>query len=83
MGGDTVIRSKDVITILDYHVKETSEITEEFLHFYTINNHIEVISQDTTKSIVVASDKIYYSPIASGTLKRRVQAIVDLDLTVE
>lgn len=83
MGGDTVIRSKDVVTILDYHVEETSEITKEFLQSHSNDKKIEIISIDTTKSIVIASDKIYYSPIASVTLKRRAQAIVDLDLTTE
>lgn len=83
LGGDTVIRSKDVITILDQQVREASEITEAFLQFNLQQQKVEQISKDTTKSIVITSDKIFFSPIASVTLKRRAQVITDLDLTVE
>lgn len=80
LGGDTVIRSKDVICILDRQVKETSETTEAFLNFYEEETtQVVKISGDLTKSIVITTDKIYFSPISSTTLKRRALFISDLE----
>lgn len=80
LGGDTVIRSKDVIAILDRQVKETSEITDQFLKHYEKTLMIEEISKDINKSIVITSDKIFYSPISSGTLKRRAVFVSENDI---
>ena len=79
LGGDTVIRSKDVIAILDRQVKETSETTGEFLSFYEQANKVEEIAKDMTKSIVITSEKVYFSPISSSTLKRRALFVSDID----
>jgi extracellular matrix regulatory protein B len=79
LGGDTVIRSKDVIAILDRQVKETSETTGEFLQFYEEENKVEEIAKDMTKSIVVTAEIIYLSPISSSTLKRRALFVSDID----
>ncbi len=78
LGGDTVIRSKDIITILDRQAKET-EITAEFLHFFEQANKVEEIAKDMTKSIVITTDIIYLSPISSSTLKRRAHFVSDID----
>lgn len=77
LGGDTIIRSKDVIAILDHQAKETSEITEGFLQFYEQEKGVEQISKDITKSIVITASKIYFSPISSTTLKRRTLFVSD------
>lgn len=79
LGGDTVIRSKDVIAILDRQVKETSECTGEFLEFFEKEDKVEEIAKDMTKSIVITADKVYLSPISSSTLKRRALFVSDID----
>ncbi|WNF37139.1 DUF370 domain-containing protein [Bacillaceae bacterium IKA-2] len=79
LGGDTVIRSKDIIAILDKQVKETSEITESFLNFQMEKNQEEEKKMDTTKAIVITKDQIYFSPISSGTLKRRADFVKDIE----
>ncbi|MCT8136312.1 DUF370 domain-containing protein [Anaerobacillus sp. CMMVII] len=79
LGGDTVIRSKDVIAILDRQVKETSETTVEFLEFYQKEKKVEEIAKDMTKSIVITNEKVYLSPISSSTLKRRALFVTDID----
>lgn len=69
IGEDLNIRLKDIITILDKESIHSSELIHEF-----INRHQEKIvnlSKKPYKSIVITSDKVYLSPIASGTLKRR------------
>lgn len=79
LGGDTVIRSKDIIAILDKQVKETSEITESFLNFQTEGKQEEKKKMDMTKAIVITTDQIYFSPISSGTLKRRAAFVLDIE----
>ncbi|OIJ21926.1 DUF370 domain-containing protein [Anaerobacillus alkalidiazotrophicus] len=79
LGGETVIRSKDVIAILDRQVKETSETTEEFLSNCIEAEQVEEILKDMTKSIVITTDKIYLSPISSTTLKRRALFVSDIE----
>ncbi|MGG0740470.1 extracellular matrix regulator RemB [Niallia taxi] len=69
IGDNVLIRTVDIITILDKQTIGSSEITTEFLN----TQKETTISGDrnTYKSIVITKDAIYYSPIASNTLKRR------------
>ncbi|UOE94147.1 extracellular matrix/biofilm biosynthesis regulator RemA family protein [Alkalihalobacillus sp. LMS39] len=83
LGGDTVIRSKDVIAILNSDMKDSSGITKEFLQAHKKESNVQEISQEIVKSIVVTMDKIYYSPISSVTLKRRALAVTELESFVE
>lgn len=84
LGGDTVIRSKDVIVILNSDMKESSKITKEFLKEQRKDRSAIIeISKEIIKSIVVTKENIYLSPISSVTLKRRAQAVSDLDSYTE
>ncbi len=69
IGENVLIRTVDIITILDKQTIGSSEITTEFLN----TQKETVVSGDSKayKSIVITKDAIYYSPIASNTLKRR------------
>ncbi|MFB5663527.1 extracellular matrix regulator RemB [Alteribacillus sp. HJP-4] len=78
LGGDTVIRSKDVITIVDSDSHDSSSITRQFLSAQQKENIME-ISADLTKSVVVTSDRVYLSPISSLTLKRRSQVVSEFE----
>ncbi|WP_096202877.1 extracellular matrix regulator RemB [Bacillus sp. FJAT-45350] len=79
LGGDTVIRSKDVIAILNSNMKDSSSITNEFLTIHEKKELVVMISEEMTKSMVVTKDKIYYSPISSVTLKRRASMVSELE----
>ncbi|MBU8905753.1 extracellular matrix regulator RemB [Desertibacillus haloalkaliphilus] len=79
LGGDTVIRSKDVVAILDSEMENTSSDTTDFLDAFRKSNQIIEISEDLTKSIVVTEEHVYFSPISSVTLKRRAQVISEFD----
>ncbi|EZH66119.1 hypothetical protein DH09_09265 [Bacillaceae bacterium JMAK1] len=70
LGGDTVIRSKDVIAILNYDGNESSTYTEDFLA-QAVTEYVSHINDEATKAIVITNDKVYYSPISSMTLMRR------------
>ncbi|GEN34698.1 extracellular matrix regulator RemB [Aneurinibacillus danicus] len=71
LGGEMVVRAKDVIAILDYHMKQSSKITRQFLQKAEENGRIITLGSEQTKSYVVTKDKVYCSPISSLTLKRR------------
>ncbi|XJZ27337.1 extracellular matrix regulator RemB [Bacillota bacterium Lsc_1132] len=69
IGEDLNIQAQDVIAILDKKSVNSSSFVEEFLkrHHESIIN----LSKKSFKSIVITSNKVYLSPLASGTLKKR------------
>ncbi len=73
LGGDVIIRSKDIIAILNRDVQELSSVTNLYLKAEEKRKAKTVISADYIKSIVVTNDEIYYSPVSSLTLNRRAQ----------
>ncbi|QQK74163.1 DUF370 domain-containing protein [Salicibibacter cibarius] len=78
IGGYTVIRSKDIVAILNYDVQEASTITQQYLASLNENEIVKIAEDyDSTKSLVVTSEKLYHSPISSTTLKRRSQNMLD------
>ncbi|WP_026691800.1 extracellular matrix regulator RemB [Alteribacter aurantiacus] len=79
LGGDQVIRSKDVVAILDYQSRGLSQDNQAFLSNGKEQNHITQISADLVKSVVITTDRVFLSPISSLTLKRRANVAVDFD----
>lgn len=72
IGGDVVVRAKEVITILDVNGNKSEKNAKKNNNF-DINigkSKVVKISQEI-KSIIITDDKIYYSPISSLTLKKR------------
>jgi hypothetical protein len=69
IGEDLNIRAKDIISILDKESVNSSELVEEFIKYH--ENKLVNLSKNPFKSVVITSDKVYLSPIASGTLKKR------------
>ncbi|MFB4163647.1 extracellular matrix regulator RemB [Alteribacillus sp. JSM 102045] len=78
LGGDTVIRSKDVVAILDQDTHDSSSITRQFLSSQE-NSDVVEISKELTKSVVVTIDRVYLSPISSLTLRRRAQVVSEFE----
>lgn len=69
VGEDILVRTKDIVAIIDKDTVNTSEIVKEYLNGQ--NENIIHLAKGSYKSLVVTTDKIYYSPLASGTLKKR------------
>jgi extracellular matrix regulatory protein B len=69
IGEDLNVRAKDIISILDKESANQSLLVEEFL----MNHQDKLInlSKNPFKSVIITHDKVYLSPIASGTLKKR------------
>ncbi len=78
-----VVRAKEVIAILSRDVQESSNLTSAYLQQEKKRKKSVVISEDFIKSIVITDHVVYYSPVSSGTLKKRAVATSDLDLQLE
>jgi extracellular matrix regulatory protein B len=73
VGEDVLVRTKDIIAILDIDSASSSPFMEEFIARQ--DQQIVQLTKGTVKSIVVTGNHIYYSPLASGTLKKRSQKL--------
>ena len=69
IGEDLNIRAKDIISILDKESANQSSLVREFLKQQS--ERVINLSKNPYKSVIVTYDKVYLSPIASGTLKKR------------
>lgn len=81
IGENMIVRSRDVVAILDRQLLDSSSIVNEFLKKRS-HQLIELANGDT-KSIIVTIDKIYYSPLSSNTLKKRAYYISERELPGE
>lgn len=79
IGGDIIIKIKDIITIMDMETTTISKITKEFLKIAEEEGFIVNISDDIPKSFVITEvnkkSKIYLSPISTSTLLKRTRYI--------
>lgn len=71
LGGEKIIRSSELIAIFDVTIEESSKASKLFLEHARNENRMEAIGEEEPKSLVVTTEKIYYSPISSATLKKR------------
>jgi regulator of extracellular matrix RemA (YlzA/DUF370 family) len=69
IGEDLNIRAKDIIAILDQESVSSSELFLELLNRH--QKKVINLSKKIFKSVIITSDYVYLSPIASGTLKKR------------
>lgn len=81
LGGDVIIRAEEIIAILNYDVKQQSQVTNTFLKTEEKQKEKVIISADYIKSIVLTNNVIYYSPVSSLTLNKRaiIEYVVDKD----
>ncbi|HAQ08779.1 MAG TPA: DUF370 domain-containing protein [Bacillus bacterium] len=69
VGEEVLVRTKDIISILDIESANSSPFMEEFITRQS--QPIVHLTKGAVTSIVVTGSHIYYSPLASGTLKKR------------
>ncbi|WP_117167981.1 extracellular matrix regulator RemB [Paraliobacillus sediminis] len=75
IGGDNVIRSEDVIAIIDQQFVASSTINAEMIDNQRQAKNVLDLQEETTKAIVITKDYIYYSPLSVLTLKKRASMI--------
>ena len=78
LGDNFVVPSKEVVMILDRQSSKASSIVTEF--FDKQENKIVKLTHGEAKSVIITMDKIYFSPLSSGTLKKRAQHAFDIEL---
>ena len=71
LGGEKIIRTSQLIAIFDVSIEQSSKISKNFVTQAHQNRKVETIGEEDPKSIVVADDRVYYSPISTSTLKKR------------
>ncbi|SFB01575.1 MULTISPECIES: extracellular matrix regulator RemB [unclassified Bacillus (in: firmicutes)] len=69
LGEEILIQTKDIIAILDKDSFNSSTMAEEFLK--RKENTAINLAKGHFKSVVITLDKVYLSPLSSGTLKKR------------
>ncbi len=68
IGNETVIKTSEVVTILDAKILPGSPILQNFLSEKEV---MDLTGGNNAKSIVVTCDHIYLSPLGSAALKRK------------
>jgi len=76
IGGDRMIRAAELIAIFDVTIEQSSKLSSQFMQDARDQGRIEVVAEEEVKSIVVTKEQLYYSPISSATLKKRLYTIV-------
>lgn len=67
IGNNNAIRSREIVTIIDYEVATSSSIMTEMLQ-----KHQSVKGPaSNAKSVIITVDQIYYSSLSVATLKKR------------
>ncbi|HBQ28653.1 MAG TPA: DUF370 domain-containing protein [Desulfotomaculum sp.] len=75
LGGDVMVRNKDIIMILDEEI-ETSILTREFFKNMQGEGVVQVInSKNKRKSFIVAEREVFVSPISCQTLRKRIYRV--------
>lgn len=71
LGGEKVIRTSQIVAILDVSIEQASMFSRQFAADAQNNRKAEMIGEEAPKSIVVTEERVYYSPISTATLKKR------------
>lgn len=70
IGNNNIIRSRDIISIVDHSTLKSSSIMEEMMKNGTKENKV-IGPLKESKSIVITKENIYYSTLSVITLKKR------------
>jgi extracellular matrix regulatory protein B len=78
IGEDCLVKAKDIIAIIDKESSNSSPYFEELLNKH--ENHLIDLAKGSFKSIIITSGTIYFSPLASSTLKKRSEKLSVQDI---
>lgn len=77
LGGDVVVKTSEVVAILNLENISTSQSSREYLRSLEDRNGVGAFDPKETKSIIITQDKVYASPISSLTLMKRAEIWAD------
>ncbi len=79
IGADYVVRSRDVVIILDSELDKLSEVNQGFLKKAKKEGRMVEMEKEECKSYIITRTQVYCSPISSLTLKRRASFVSRLE----
>ena len=85
LGGDKVVKTKDIIGIFDMDTSTVSKNTREYLKKSEKSGDVVTVSYDLPKSFIVVQERkskkktVYISQISSQTLNKR-NVLKNIDL---
>lgn len=79
IGADYVVRSQDVVMILDSQLAIGSEVNRDFIRKARDEGKMVEMENEECKSYIITRNQIYCSPISSLTLKRRAKFVSRLE----
>lgn len=74
IGDSNIIRTRDIITIIDYNLISSSVIMEELME-----NRDFTGSEKYAKSVVITDDIIYLSVLSVSTLTKRASVVSSIN----
>lgn len=74
IGEDTLIKDKEIIGIFDMDTSTVNKATRDYLKKAETDKRIIYVNYDLPKCFVVTDDKVYVSPINTGTLNKRAKS---------
>ena len=73
LGKNSVVRSSQIVAIIDYQVMEGSEVNQAYVDRAGRERKIQDVSKGRPHSLVITNEYIYLSAISSTTLKKRTE----------
>ncbi len=73
LGGDTTVRSDDVIGIFDIEECSVSRMTADYLNACQKKGIVANVSEEMPKAFVVCTDKTYITNVSNQTINKRGQ----------
>ena len=74
IGEDTLIKDKEIIGIFDMDTSTVNKATRDYLKKAEKEKRVIYVNYDLPKCFVVIDDKVYVSPINTGTLNKRAKS---------
>ena len=74
IGEDTLIKDKEIIGIFDMETSTVNKATRDYLKKAETDKRVIYVNYDLPKCFVVTDDKVYVSPINTGTLNKRAKS---------
>ena len=74
IGEDTLIKDKEIIGIFDKDTSTVNKATRDYLKKAETDKRVIYVNYDLPKCFVVTDDKVYVSPINTGTLNKRAKS---------
>ncbi len=73
LGGDTMVARDDIVAVLRPRILRSSRINRTMMETARGDKEIVRLGGSRARSIVVADDCIYVSPVTPATIARRVE----------